>query len=112
MLVRCLSVRSPTTSAWQKALFESSGHPAHHRQAGKAAAIERLERVWKLPTLHDRSGDLGEFPPVAGCRSYEAVIRERGVWRRPIITADQMLESMPRTRAPLGGVRAMYERDC
>lgn len=82
----------------------------------KPQAIERLEEILEVTNgVMIARGDLGvELPPERVPIIQKLVIQRAGVWRRPVITATQMLESMtdnPRpTRAEASDVaNAIFE---
>ena len=68
----------------------------------KPQAIERLEEILEVTNgLMIARGDLGvELPPERVPVIQKLVIQRAGVWRRPVITATQMLESMTENPRP------------
>jgi len=68
----------------------------------KPQAIERLEEILEVANgVMVARGDLGvEVPPERVPIIQKLVIQRAGVWRRPVITATQMLESMTENPRP------------
>jgi pyruvate kinase len=68
----------------------------------KPQAIERLEEILEVTNgIMIARGDLGvELPPEQVPIIQKQVIRRADVWRRPVITATQMLESMTENPRP------------
>ncbi len=68
----------------------------------KPQAIERLEEILEVANgVMIARGDLGvEVPPERVPIIQKLVIQRAGVWRRPVITATQMLESMTENPRP------------
>ncbi|MGA7293180.1 MAG: pyruvate kinase [Terriglobales bacterium] len=68
----------------------------------KPQAIERLEEIMEVTNgIMVARGDLGvEMPPERIPVIQKLVIQRAGVWRRPVITATQMLESMTENPRP------------
>ena len=68
----------------------------------KPQAIERLEEILEVANgVMIARGDLGvELPPERVPIIQKLVIQRAGVWRRPVITATQMLESMTENPRP------------
>lgn len=68
----------------------------------KPQAIERLEEILEVANgVMIARGDLGvEMPPERVPIIQKLVIQRAGVWRRPVITATQMLESMTENPRP------------
>ncbi|HMD17181.1 MAG TPA: pyruvate kinase [Terriglobales bacterium] len=68
----------------------------------KPQAIERLEEILEIANgVMIARGDLGvELPPERVPIIQKLVIQRAGVWRRPVITATQMLESMTESPRP------------
>jgi len=68
----------------------------------KPQAIERLEEILEAADgVMIARGDLGvELPPERVPIIQKLVIQRAGVWRRPVITATQMLESMTENPRP------------
>lgn len=68
----------------------------------KPQAIERLEEILEITNgIMVARGDLGvELPPERVPIIQKLVIQRAGVWRRPVITATQMLESMTDSPRP------------
>ncbi len=68
----------------------------------KPQAIERLEEILEVTNgVMIARGDLGvEVPPERVPIIQKLVIQRAGVWRRPVITATQMLESMTENPRP------------
>jgi pyruvate kinase len=68
----------------------------------KPQAIERLEDIMEATNgVMVARGDLGvELPPERVPVIQKLVIQRAGVWRRPVITATQMLESMTDSPRP------------
>ena len=68
----------------------------------KPQAIERLEEILEVADgVMIARGDLGvELPPERVPIIQKLVIQRAGVWRRPVITATQMLESMTENPRP------------
>lgn len=68
----------------------------------KPQAIERLEEILEVANgVMIARGDLGvELPPERVPIIQKLVIQRAGVWRRPVITATQMLESMTESPQP------------
>jgi pyruvate kinase len=68
----------------------------------KPQAIERLEEILEITNgVMIARGDLGvELPPERVPIIQKLVIQRAGVWRRPVITATQMLESMTDSPRP------------
>ena len=68
----------------------------------KPQAIERLEEILEVTDgVMIARGDLGvELPPERVPVIQKQVIQRAGVWRRPVITATQMLESMTENPRP------------
>jgi len=68
----------------------------------KPQAIERLEEILEVTNgVMIARGDLGvEMPPERVPIIQKLVIQRAGVWRRPVITATQMLESMTENPRP------------
>jgi pyruvate kinase len=68
----------------------------------KPQAIERLEQILEVTNgVMIARGDLGvELPPERVPIIQKLVIQRAGVWRRPVITATQMLESMTENPRP------------
>ena len=68
----------------------------------KPQAIERLEEILEVTDgVMIARGDLGvELPPERVPIIQKLVIQRAGVWRRPVITATQMLESMTENPRP------------
>ena len=68
----------------------------------KPQAIERLEEILEVASgVMIARGDLGvELPPERVPIIQKLVIQRAGVWRRPVITATQMLESMTENPRP------------
>jgi pyruvate kinase len=68
----------------------------------KPQAIERLEEILEVTNgVMIARGDLGvELPPERVPIIQKLVIQRAGVWRRPVITATQMLESMTENPRP------------
>jgi pyruvate kinase len=68
----------------------------------KPQAIERLEEILEVANgVMIARGDLGvELPPERVPIIQKLVIQRAGVWRRPVITATQMLESMTESPRP------------
>jgi pyruvate kinase len=68
----------------------------------KPQAIERLEEILEVTNgVMVARGDLGvELPPERVPVIQKLVIQRAGVWRRPVITATQMLESMTDSPRP------------
>ncbi len=68
----------------------------------KPQAIERLEEILEIANgVMVARGDLGvELPPEQVPIIQKKVIRRATVWRRPVITATQMLESMTENPRP------------
>lgn len=68
----------------------------------KPQAIERLEEILEVTDgVMIARGDLGvEVPPERVPIIQKKVIQRAGVWRRPVITATQMLESMTESPRP------------
>ncbi|HSZ60250.1 MAG TPA: pyruvate kinase [Terriglobales bacterium] len=68
----------------------------------KPQAIERLEEILEVTNgIMVARGDLGvELPPERVPIIQKLVIQRAGVWRRPVITATQMLESMTDSPRP------------
>jgi pyruvate kinase len=68
----------------------------------KPQAIERLEEILEIANgVMIARGDLGvELPPERVPTIQKLVIQRAGVWRRPVITATQMLESMTENPRP------------
>ncbi|MGD0468689.1 MAG: pyruvate kinase [Terriglobales bacterium] len=68
----------------------------------KPQAIERLEEILEVTSgVMIARGDLGvELPPERVPIIQKLVIQRAGVWRRPVITATQMLESMTESPQP------------
>jgi pyruvate kinase len=68
----------------------------------KPQAIERLEEILEVTNgIMIARGDLGvELPPEQVPIIQKLVIRRADVWRRPVITATQMLESMTENPRP------------
>ena len=68
----------------------------------KPQAIERLEEILEVADgVMIARGDLGvELPPERVPIIQKLVIQRAGVWRRPVITATQMLESMTESPRP------------
>jgi pyruvate kinase len=68
----------------------------------KPQAIERLEEILEVTYgVMIARGDLGvELPPERVPIIQKLVIQRAGVWRRPVITATQMLESMTENPRP------------
>jgi pyruvate kinase len=68
----------------------------------KPQAIERLEEILEVANgVMIARGDLGvEVPPERVPIIQKLVIQRAGVWRRPVITATQMLESMTESPRP------------
>jgi pyruvate kinase len=68
----------------------------------KPQAIERLEEILEITNgIMIARGDLGvELPPERVPIIQKLVIQRAGVWRKPVITATQMLESMTDSPRP------------
>jgi pyruvate kinase len=68
----------------------------------KPQAIERLEEILEIANgVMIARGDLGvELPPERVPIIQKLVIQRAGVWRKPVITATQMLESMTESPRP------------
>jgi pyruvate kinase len=68
----------------------------------KPQAIERLEEILEITNgVMIARGDLGvELPPERVPIIQKLVIQRAGVWRKPVITATQMLESMTDSPRP------------
>jgi pyruvate kinase len=68
----------------------------------KPQAIERLEEILEVASsVMIARGDLGvELPPERVPIIQKLIIQRAGVWRRPVITATQMLESMTENPRP------------
>ena len=68
----------------------------------KPQAIERLEEILEVADgVMIARGDLGvELPPERVPVIQKRVIQRAGVWRKPVITATQMLESMTENPRP------------
>lgn len=68
----------------------------------KPQAIERLEEILEIANgVMIARGDLGvELPPEQVPIIQKKVIRRASVWRKPVITATQMLESMTENPRP------------
>lgn len=68
----------------------------------KPQAIERLEEILEMANgVMIARGDLGvELPPERVPIIQKRVIQRSGVWRKPVITATQMLESMTENPRP------------
>jgi len=68
----------------------------------KPQAIERLEEILEVTNgVMIARGDLGvEMPPERVPIIQKQVIQRAGVWRKPVITATQMLESMTANPRP------------
>ena len=68
----------------------------------KPQAIERLEEILEVANgVMIARGDLGvEMPPERVPIIQKKVIQRAGVWRKPVITATQMLESMTENPRP------------
>jgi pyruvate kinase len=68
----------------------------------KPQAIERLEEILEIADgVMIARGDLGvELPPERVPIIQKLVIQRAGVWRKPVITATQMLESMTESPRP------------
>ena len=68
----------------------------------KPQAIERLEEILEIATgVMVARGDLGvELPPEQVPIIQKRVIQRASVWRKPVITATQMLESMTENPRP------------
>ncbi|MBZ5667053.1 MAG: pyruvate kinase [Acidobacteriia bacterium] len=68
----------------------------------KPQAIERLEEILEVANaVMVARGDLGvEVPPERVPIIQKLVIQRAGVWRKPVITATQMLESMTENPRP------------
>jgi pyruvate kinase len=68
----------------------------------KPQAIERLEEILEIANgVMVARGDLGvELPPERVPIIQKLVIQRAGVWRKPVITATQMLESMTESPRP------------
>jgi pyruvate kinase len=68
----------------------------------KPQAIERLEEILEITNgVMIARGDLGvELPPERVPIIQKSVIQRAGVWRKPVITATQMLESMTDSPRP------------
>ena len=68
----------------------------------KPQAIERLEEILEVANgVMIARGDLGvELPPERVPIIQKLVIQRAGVWRKPVITATQMLESMTESPRP------------
>jgi pyruvate kinase len=68
----------------------------------KPQAIDRLEEILEVANgVMIARGDLGvELPPERVPIIQKLVIQRAGVWRRPVITATQMLESMTENPRP------------
>jgi pyruvate kinase len=68
----------------------------------KPQAIERLEEILEVANgVMIARGDLGvELPPERVPIIQKLVIQRAGVWRKPVITATQMLESMTENPRP------------
>ena len=68
----------------------------------KPQAIDRLEEILEVANgVMIARGDLGvELPPERVPVIQKLVIQRAGVWRRPVITATQMLESMTENPRP------------
>jgi pyruvate kinase len=68
----------------------------------KPQAIERLEEILEVTDgVMIARGDLGvEMPPERVPIIQKQVIQRAGVWRKPVITATQMLESMTENPRP------------
>jgi pyruvate kinase len=68
----------------------------------KPQAIERLEEILEVANaVMIARGDLGvEMPPERVPIIQKLVIQRAGVWRKPVITATQMLESMTENPRP------------
>jgi pyruvate kinase len=68
----------------------------------KPQAIERLEEILEIANgVMIARGDLGvELPPEQVPVIQKKVIRRAAVWRKPVITATQMLESMTESPRP------------
>src|SRR5580658_2105317 len=68
----------------------------------KPQAIERLEEILEIANgVMVARGDLGvELPPERVPIIQKLVIQRAGVWRKPVITATQMLESMTDSPRP------------
>lgn len=68
----------------------------------KPQAIERLEEILEVADgVMIARGDLGvELPPEQVPVIQKRVIQRAGVWRKPVITATQMLESMTENPRP------------
>ncbi len=70
----------------------------------KPQAIEHLEEILEIANgVMIARGDLGvELPPERVPIIQKLVIQRAGVWRKPVITATQMLESMTENPRPRG----------
>ena len=96
-------VRSADDLRMTKALMREYGRSVPIiAKLEKPQAIERLEEILEIASgVMIARGDLGvEVPPEQVPIIQKKVIRRAAVWRRPVITATQMLESMTENPRP------------
>ena len=82
--------------AAKKLIGTKAGAPPLIAKLEKPQAIEHLEEIWQAADgVMVARGDLGvEMPPEVVPVIQKEVIRRAASWRKPVITATQMLESM------------------
>lgn len=102
-LVALSFVRSADDVRVAKALMVELGHPIPIvAKLEKPQAIERLEEILEIANgVMIARGDLGvEVPPEQVPVIQKNVIQRAAIWRKPVITATQMLESMTQSPRP------------